>query len=399
MRIVMIEDFFHPEAGYQCNILSRYLTAYGHEVVMVTSEMEKMPDKYKDFFGCEELESKDEYFSTRFGIKIVRIPLKSHISGRSIYDSQIYRVVDALNPDILYVHGNDTYIGIRYIMRQGRLRYPIISDNHMIEIATNNRLSKYFKLFYKVVVTPRIIKYGTRIIRTVDIDFVNKYYGIPYQQTPFIGFGSDVRLFHESIQVRKQKRRELGISENAFVFVYAGKLDEKKGGLFFAEAIKNRFLADKEIVFVIVGNTIGEYGEKTEKVFSESENKIIRFPTQRYIDLPQYFQLADVTVYPKQCSLSFYDSTACGAPALVEDNQIGLQRSKETGCLTFKAMDQDDFRSKLQEYINMSSIDFERIRANGINYILTQYNYEKQAEKYEKLLQQVVSEHNSHRRS
>lgn len=44
MRIVHIEDFFHPNAGYQINILPKYMVKQGHSVTIVTSEMEKIPE-------------------------------------------------------------------------------------------------------------------------------------------------------------------------------------------------------------------------------------------------------------------------------------------------------------------------------------------------------------------
>lgn len=38
MKIVHVEDFFHPDAGYQINILPKYMAKMGHEVVVITSE-------------------------------------------------------------------------------------------------------------------------------------------------------------------------------------------------------------------------------------------------------------------------------------------------------------------------------------------------------------------------
>ena len=51
MKIVQIEDFFHPDAGYKINILSKYFARMGHETVIITAELDKMPDFLTSFSG------------------------------------------------------------------------------------------------------------------------------------------------------------------------------------------------------------------------------------------------------------------------------------------------------------------------------------------------------------
>lgn len=77
MRILQIEDFFHPDAGYQVNVLSKYLTKAGHEVIILTSEMLKVPESLTSFFGRSDLEEKDREFERCNKVKIVRVDRKS----------------------------------------------------------------------------------------------------------------------------------------------------------------------------------------------------------------------------------------------------------------------------------------------------------------------------------
>ena len=51
MKIINIEDFFHPNAGYQINIISKYLAKFGHEVIIITADMAKIPNQLTSFFG------------------------------------------------------------------------------------------------------------------------------------------------------------------------------------------------------------------------------------------------------------------------------------------------------------------------------------------------------------
>ena len=73
MKVVNVEDFFHPDAGYQINILSKYLVALGHEVTIITSEMEKVPTTLTSFFGRENIEGRDQAYSNQYGVKILRL--------------------------------------------------------------------------------------------------------------------------------------------------------------------------------------------------------------------------------------------------------------------------------------------------------------------------------------
>ena len=60
MRIVQIEDFFHPNAGYQVNILSKYFSKAGHDVTIVTAELEKLPEYLTGFFHAIPLFNEDD---------------------------------------------------------------------------------------------------------------------------------------------------------------------------------------------------------------------------------------------------------------------------------------------------------------------------------------------------
>ena len=114
MKIVNVEDFFHPDAGYQINILSKYLVALGHEVIIITSQMDKVPAALTSFFGKENIEERDKEYSNRYGVKIVRLPIKGFVSGRAVFTKELFSTIQADNPDVVFVHGNDTLTAMRY---------------------------------------------------------------------------------------------------------------------------------------------------------------------------------------------------------------------------------------------------------------------------------------------
>ncbi|MDD2896314.1 MAG: glycosyltransferase [Aliarcobacter sp.] len=387
MRIVHIEDFIHPDAGYQPNVLSKLQTEQGHELFIVTSELDKMPDYLTSFFGKDDIEEKDRKFYERTGVKIIRVPIIAYYSGRSIYTHKLFEVVDSLNPDIAFVHGEDTLVGIQFILRYKKQKYPMIMDCHMLEMASENKLKHVFRFFYKKFITPLILKHNIPIVRVVDSDYVEKCLGIPLEKTNLFPLGTDINYFKPDEMAKKEMRLQNNIDENDFVVLYAGKLDKYKGGYFFAESIQKEIkLNNKNIVFVIIGNTDKEIGNQVEELFQSSENKILRYPTQTYYDLLKFYQMADIAIYPKQCSMSFFEAQACCLPVLFEENEINCQRASSNNALTFTEENSGDFRNKIMEYGNMDFEEFEIMRENARKFIVKNYNFLPVAQKFTDLL-------------
>ncbi len=392
MKIVHVEDFIHPDAGYQVNLLSRLQQADGHSVTVVTAELDKMPSFLTAFFGKDNIPQKDLAFEIETGVKILRVPLLGYYSGRAIFHLSLFKTVSKLNPDVVFVHGEDTLTGILFILLSRWLKYPIVLDCHMLEMASLNRFRKYFRILYRYFITPIILRNKIPLIRVVDSDYVQKCLGIPLAHTDLLSFGTDTAYFSPSKEVRSTIRNRFSIDENAFLVLYAGKLDATKGGEFLSKAIKEKLATttSRPIVFMVIGSSDGEYGAEIERVFQNSENRIIRLPTQRYFDLAQYYQSADLAVFPRQCSMSFFEAQSCGLPILFEENEINSQRASFENAFLFEPANEEDFRSKIL-YISTLPLDwYEKIRSNARNHVLQNYDYVPIAKQFTKVLQRAV---------
>lgn len=399
MKIVHIEDFFHPEAGYQINILPKYMVRAGHEVTIITSEMDKAPKTLSRFFGMEGIEKKDSTYIREYGVKIIRLPLRAFISGRAVFTSALYRTIENEKPDVLFIHGNDTLTGMRCLLRRKKLGCPIVMDSHMLEMASQNRFKNAYRQIYRRIFTPIILKNNIPVIRTQNDPYVEKRLGIPLEKAPWISVGSDTMLFHPDEAQRASFRKEHDISKTAFVVLYAGKLDEGKGGMLLAEALREPFATERELVFIIVGKTVGEYGEQVEMTLSKSANRILQFPTQKYADLAKFYQAADIALFPRQCSLSFYDVQACGLPVIFEDNSVNVDRAAYGNALLFRAEDVEDFRSRIEKMAAMPEEQYDVMRRNAIFFIKQSYDYADIAQQYMDCLSKTVQQYWGEQRS
>jgi len=382
MKIIHVVNRFVPDAGSQLNLLAKYEQRYGNEVTVIAPEFSQSHKSYVEFYSNKNIKKRDEQYTQKTGVAILRLRIHRYISGRALFKKDVYHVIEDSNPDVLFIHGNDTLIAMHYIRKISKLHSVLVLDSHMVEIASKNKFRKLFRTFYKSIYAPIINKHKIPVIRMQDDDYVEKCLGVDMSNAPFISVGSDPDLFHPDKSIYYAFRKENNIESDAFVVLYAGKLDKSKGGLFLAKSIREKFSSDKEVVFVIVGNTSGEYGEIVDIELKKSENRVIRFPTQKYIGLPKFYQSADLVVYPKQCSLSFYDAQACGLPVLFENINVNRERAKYNTAFTFQSDNMIDFRKKMNELVSLSSGEMNKIRDTSLEYINKDYNYRELSKKY-----------------
>lgn len=388
MRIVHVDETFHPAFGYQANPLAKFQSKQGNEVIIVTPTKEYLYPVYKEFGDDgSNLTDQDEVYTKSTDVKIVRVPAKGYFMRRLVYDRKIFKVVDDLKPDVVFVHCVETLTSMRFLLRSKK--YPMMFDSHMLSMASNNRFVKMYESVFRMIFTRIIIKNNYDVIRTQDDEYVNSRLGIPKEQTPFISFGTDTILFSPDNRIREEFRKEYSIKPEEFVVVYTGKLTEAKGGMLLAETFKNKF--SKKVTLVCVGTPPNnDYGKEVQRILNQSENKVVMFPTQNYMDLAKFYQMADLSVFPKQCSMSFYDAQSCGIPVLSEDNNINVDRCNHKNGFNFKAGSVQDFRDKIEMILSLPKSEIDLYRSNSREFVLDGYDYADIAMEYTKYLKRAV---------
>lgn len=387
MKILHWDELFHPDFGYQINVLPKFQALQGHEVIIFAPQNVENHPAIRAFRNESDIELADKEYSEKYNVKIIRLPIKGVVSGRVIYKRGYINKIIEIDPDVILCHTNDTLSAMTIARKYKKINKPMVFDNHMLEMASTNPMRKLFRAYFKMFITPLIVKNKWTVIRTQDDEYVNKCLGIPKSQTPFISFGTDVLLFREDKDVRKKFRLKHNISEDDFVVVYTGKLNPAKGGMLLAELTCRSFNITKNIVFIVVGNTSGEYGEKVERTFNASKYKVLRFPTQKYTDLAQFYQAADLSVFPRQCSLSFYDAQACGLPVVSEDNNVNVDRVQHGNGFNFKSGDVEDFKNKIEMCANMPDNEYKQMSVNAQSFVAKEYDYRNIAQQYTDILE------------
>lgn len=394
MRIVNIVDGFHPLAGYENNVLSKFMARKGHDYYIIAPIIEDSQKAYLDLFGKHDIDKLDRTFEQQTNVHIVRLHVKRFISGRAIWDfKSLIKQIKAINPDLLFFCGNDTYVFIRYMLFTfRRLSYKLIADSHMLPMASKNKFRKLFQLFYRLFVAPIINKNNILVIRWQNDDYIIRDLGLKRDNCPYISFGTDVSLFYPDESDRIATRNKYGIKPDEFVVMYAGKIEESKGVELLAKAVNDQYIGEKKLTVFIVGNfdESNDYSINTKRLFDNSRNRVIFEHSQPYVELCHFYRCADLSIFPKQCSLSFFDVQACGNPVLLEHNNINDERCSHSNGVLYEPNNVSSLRDEIVRCIELEGTQYRQMSTNAITFVLQNYNYEDICNSVESYMKTVL---------
>ena len=388
MKIVYVDETFHPAYGYQSNPLAKFQQVQGNVVTIVTVSKDQIHPVYREFGdNGESVEKDDEVYQKATGVKIVRVKNKGYFMHRAVYTHDVFKAVRDEKPDVVFVHCAETLTAMRFLLH--RKEWPMMLDSHMLSMASQSKFVGAFEFVYRAIFKRIIEKHNYYVVRTQDDDYVNTHLGIKRDLTPFISFGTDTIMFCPSTEAREKFRKEHKIGENEFVVVYTGKLTEAKGGKLLAETFKEKF--DVPVTLVCVGSPPdSDYGKEVQRILDSSKNRVIMFPTQKYMELAPFYQMADLSVFPRQCSMSFYDAQACGLPVVSESNNVNCDRCSHQNGDNFEPGSVEDFRAKIMRFASMSKEARDQYRKNSRAFVETGYDYADIARQYTEYLKKSI---------
>ena len=390
MKIVYVDETFHPAYGYQSNPLAKFQQVQGNDVTIVTVSKDQIHPVYREFGdNGESVEKDDEVYQKNTGVKIVRVKTKGYFMHRAVYSHDVFKAVRNEKPDVVFVHCAETLTAMRFLLH--RKEWPMMLDSHMLSMASQSKFVGAFESVYRAIFRRIIEKNNYYVVRTQDDDYVNTHLGIRKDLTPFISFGTDTMMFCPSAEAREKFRKDNKISENDFVVVYTGKLTEAKGGKLLAETFKEKF--DVPVTLVCVGSPPdNDYGREVQRILDSSKNRVIMFPTQKYMELAPFYQMADLSIFPKQCSMSFYDAQACGLPVVSESNNVNCDRCSHQNGDNFIAGSVEDFRAKIMGFALMSKEERNQYRKNSRAFVEAGYDYADIARQYTEYLKKSIEQ-------
>ncbi|HEY4290080.1 MAG TPA: glycosyltransferase family 4 protein [Puia sp.] len=267
-----------------------------------------------------------EGYPSKFLLNVSKDPGTHHFRG--IINPTIIDELDEYNPDVILVYGWSFSSHLK-VMRHYKGKTPVFfrGDSTLLDD----------KQGLKPMLRRMALKW---IYKKVDVAFYVGRNNREYFEKAGLGEGQLVFAPHAvnndffmdnsgSYELEGNRRRQdLGISDNCFVFLFAGKFENKKSPLLLLEAFEKAFEATFEsetlpgdIHLIFVGNGDLEVSLKARAKNKPGINRIHFIDFQNQKQMPIVYRSGDVFVLPsggpgETWGLAINEAMACGRAVL-----------------------------------------------------------------------------------
>ncbi|MBI1883164.1 MAG: glycosyltransferase family 4 protein [Chlamydiae bacterium] len=166
------------------------------------------------------------------------------------------------------------------------------------------------------------------------------HYGVPEKRLFFVPHFIDNTFFSRAIEDKNPSikiRRDLGIPEDAFVYLFVGKFISKKRPEDFIRACLQLFSSEKNVHAILVGD--GPLRQPLQDLVQSYSNKIHFARFRNQTEMPHFYAASNALVLPSDAGetwgLVVNEAFACGIPAIVSD-AVGcapdMIEEEKTGC-------------------------------------------------------------------
>ncbi len=289
-------------------------------------------------------------------------PGSHHFNG--IVNPDIITQIDARQPDAILVYGWSFRSHLK-VLRYYKNKIPVFfrGDSTLLDDKPG------FRSFVRIIFLAWVYRH---VDKALYVGQNNKAYfkkvGLKEEQLILASHAVNNDFFLDGDgsyeKEAREWRRDLGISDEAVVFLFVGKLEGKKSPLLLLEAFDSASFT-KETHLIIVGNGLLEPLLKTDR-FTKNIH-FISFQNQKR--MPVVYRLAEILVLPsagpgETWGLVLNEAMACGRAVIASTRcggAVDLIKDGVNGYL-FGANNKDDLRGRLQEI----SKDKMRIKEMGL---------------------------------
>ncbi|WP_430811373.1 MULTISPECIES: glycosyltransferase family 4 protein [unclassified Carboxylicivirga] len=376
LRVVHVEDRFHPDMGYQLNFTAKFHCA-DVDMHIVCSNSLKLFNH--EGLTSELIRAKDEAFEKEYGVTIHRLPVRyEKKNGYNLLMKGVRKKILSLQPDVLFVHALESYTAFSLLMNNGLYKKCLVcADTHTLDNQFKGGVVErlYFKLLKRLVVRP-LRRYKAPVFYTAAENkniLLSRYCLADDQVYPYL-IGTDPKVFYPDEDAGNKLRETLGIAER-HIILYAGKFNQPKSPHLVIEALNKLDIDLSDVCLLMLGGKTAPYYSETFLLCKEnSKVKVIVKDAVRVADLNAYYNMATLAVFPRENTLSALDAQLCKLPLVMEADLTNNERLSKGG-LTYEKGNISAMAAAIQQLLG----DDERRRImgeNGYAFVKANYSYQ-----------------------
>ncbi len=316
----MLCDLYLDSLQYQENLLAKYYTKAGHEVVIIASTFESVFDYYTDNYNSKKLTS----IYTLNGIKLYKLPYSINIFNKLRKFGGVYDILLSEYPDVIFSH--DIHLNLTDAVKYKKFKNKkckIIMDYHA---DYSNSAKNWFSLniLHKIIRKTFLSfqwKHLDKVFYVVpsSAKFLNEVYNVSYNDMQLLPLGADTDLIVEvnNSQVRNNIRSKFSILEDDVVIFTGGKLTPSKRTEILIQAFTN-FSSKNSHLFVI-----GKSGDEDKEYFDSLQSLATLNSRIHFIgwlsskEIYSYLSACDFAVFPSSQSVLWQQALSVGLPLVV----------------------------------------------------------------------------------
>lgn len=321
MKIVhlCLGSFYPDNYSYQENLLPKFHKELGYDVEVIASTQ-----SFDEHGKVCYLPNAGTY-QNEYDIKVTRLPYKSDnkIWKKLKRYNGVYDAIEKASPDILFIHGGqflDIDQVVKYLKKHSNV--TVYVDNHAdFSNSATNWFSK--NILHKIVWKHTLHKiepftkkfYGVLPVR---VDFLKNVYKLPSEKCELLVMGADDELVEKakSTNARSRIRQKYGIKDDDFLVMTAGKIDQwKTQTLLLMQAVQN--ISNDKVRLIVFGSVTQELMDQVKALADSTKVQYIGWVQSK--DSYDYFEAADLVVFPGRHSVMWEQVTGQGKPMLVKD--------------------------------------------------------------------------------
>jgi glycosyltransferase involved in cell wall biosynthesis len=318
MKIVHLIAYFHPDLRYQENHLVAEQVKEGHEVIVITSNLNfSFPNYENTMLPVIGPRKKKTCVQKQNGYTTHYLPTYFDISGRVLLKGYL-SLVKSINPDLVIAHGVTQLhtLGIIY----SNTKSKIIVDEHVLYSDITS--SKGRKIFYRtwgLLFSKKLQKTASKIVAiSAGVNkLLTSLLKIEADKIQVISLGADSNTYFPSATLGSEFRKKYNIASDAIVIGYTGKIGEYKSVHLLIEAVNK--IEYPNLHILIVGNIISSYKPTFEKSVKASRVPVTVLEALPSQYLNSVYNACDIVAWPAHQTISTVDASSCGKPIICSD--------------------------------------------------------------------------------
>lgn len=303
--------------NYQENILPKYHVKMGLDVYQIVSP-----------YMCKDgviVRLEPQRYQNRNGVIVIRLNTKRNWAPRIYFQTypDLLSELKSIHPDILFIH-NCQFAELKTITEYAKEHKEavIYADNHAdFSNSAANWLSK--NILHKIIwrhYAKKLCPYVTKFygVLPARVEFLVSMYDLPKEKCELLVMGADDELAekYDRAGSRSAVNRELGITDDDFLIVTGGKIDQwKKQTVYLMEAVRE--IENPKVKLLVFGSVIDELKDKIQSL--SDGKKIFYIGWIHSEESYRYFAAAQLAAFPGRHSVFWEQAAGQGIPMICKD--------------------------------------------------------------------------------